>query len=195
VLTAGGLPIVEVTMTVPGAIDVNGELIQTLPHVIVGAGTVLDLATARACADAGAMFLTSPTFEAEVVRFANKRGILVMPGALTPTEVNAASQAGADLVKVYPCGQVGGPSYIRALRGPFPQVSFVAAGGVHQHTAADYIRAGAAAVDVGADLIPRKAIAEHQIEWITELTRRFLSLVKEARAEASGRNDNGEKAL
>jgi 2-dehydro-3-deoxyphosphogluconate aldolase / (4S)-4-hydroxy-2-oxoglutarate aldolase len=194
VLMRAGLPIIEITMTVPGAVTVIRDLVRAAPDVVVGAGTVLSLETARAAVDAGAMFLTSPGLDAKVVEFAVKAGVLVFPGALTPTEVSTAWQAGADLVKIFPCGHVGGASYIRALRGPFHHVPFVAAGGVHQHNVADFIRAGVAAIDVAADLIPRRAIQERQAEWITELARRFLGLVKDARADATGRHEREHKS-
>jgi len=176
-----GIPIVEITMTVPGAVDVIASLVRELPAVLVGAGTVLDVETARRCLDAGARFVTSPGLDLEMVRFALEEDVLVMPGALTPTEVTAAWHAGADLVKVFPCAPFGGDAYIRALKAPFPHMSFVAAGGVNQHTAADFVRAGAVAIGVGQELIPRKAVEQRQADWIAELARRFMALVKEAR--------------
>jgi len=149
VVAKSGIPIVEITMTVPGAIDVISYLVKNLPDVIVGGGTLLDLDTARRCMDVGARFLTSPGFDLEIVEFAAKEKLCVMAGVLTPTEVIAAWKAGSDFVKVFPCGQVGGDSYIRALRGPLPQVPLIAAGGVNQQTAGNFILAGAVALGIG----------------------------------------------
>ncbi len=185
-VATGGIPIVELTMTVPGALDIIAELVRSSPDVIVGAGTILDLETARACADAGAQFLTSPGLELELVEFAHKQDLLVFPGALTPTEVLAAWKAGADLVKVYPCAEVGGDRYIRALKGPFPQVPLIAAGGVTQRTAAHFIAAGATAVGIGRDLIPPEAIRLRQADWIHELAHRFSKIVQNTRSQMDG---------
>jgi 2-dehydro-3-deoxyphosphogluconate aldolase/(4S)-4-hydroxy-2-oxoglutarate aldolase len=177
----GGIPIVEITMTVPGALEVIADLTRHMPDVIVGAGTVLDLETARRCLDAGVGFLTSPGLDLRIVEFTRKHDAVSMPGALTPTEVITAWQAGADFVKVFPCSQVGGDSYIRALKAPLPDVRLVAAGGVNQRTAANFIRAGASALGVGGELIPRAAVQQRQPDWIPELARRFLTIVREAR--------------
>jgi 2-dehydro-3-deoxyphosphogluconate aldolase / (4S)-4-hydroxy-2-oxoglutarate aldolase len=178
-----GIPIVEITMTVPGAIDVISHLVRNSPDVIIGAGTVLDVETARLCLKAGASFLTSPGLDLEIVKFARQEDVLVLAGALTPTEVNAAWKAGSDFVKVFPCAQVGGDTYIRALKGPFPQVPLIAAGGVNQQTAAGFILAGATALGIGGELIPRAAIELRQPERIRELARRFLNSVKTARIQ------------
>jgi 2-dehydro-3-deoxyphosphogluconate aldolase/(4S)-4-hydroxy-2-oxoglutarate aldolase len=175
------IPIAEITMTVPGALEVISDLASSLPGVIVGAGTVLDTETAQRCVDAGAKFLTSTGFVAEVVEFALKKNVLVIPGALTPSEVIQARQAGADFVKIFPCGPLGGENYIRALKAPFPQVPMVAAGGVNQQTALGYIVAGASALGVGGELIPREALQKRQEERVHELARRFLAKVKEGR--------------
>jgi 2-dehydro-3-deoxyphosphogluconate aldolase/(4S)-4-hydroxy-2-oxoglutarate aldolase len=177
-----GIPIVELTMTIPGAIAVIGELTRHRTDIVVGAGTVLDVETARCCLDAGAGFLTSPGLDLEIVEFALKRDVVVMPGALTPSEVMAAWKAGADFVKVFPCSQVGGPDYIRALKAPFPQIPLIACGGVNQKNAADYILAGAAALGIGQHLIHQNAIKRRQREWVHELSRRYLSMVSEARS-------------
>ena len=181
----GGIPIVEITMTVPKAIAVIADMVRNAPNVIVGAGTVLDLETARRCLEAGAGFLTSPGLDLKIVEFAVKENILMIAGAMTPTEVIAAWKAGAELVKVFPCAPIGGPAYIKALKGPFPQVSIIAAGGVNQETAADFILAGAAALGIGAPLIPRTAIEHRQPERISELARRFLRIVQTARNKPS----------
>jgi 2-dehydro-3-deoxyphosphogluconate aldolase / (4S)-4-hydroxy-2-oxoglutarate aldolase len=186
-IAQGGIPIVEITMTVPKAIEVISDMVRNSPNVIVGAGTVLDLETARRCLDAGAGFLTSPGLNLKVVEFAVKEGILVIAGAMTPTEVIDAWQAGSELVKVFPCAPIGGPAYIRALMGPFPQVPIIAAGGVNQETAADFILAGAAALGIGGRLIPRTAIEQRRPEQISELARRFLRIVKTARNKSSHR--------
>jgi 2-dehydro-3-deoxyphosphogluconate aldolase/(4S)-4-hydroxy-2-oxoglutarate aldolase len=182
-VSSAGIPIVEVTITVPGALDVIRHLTESSPEVIVGAGTVLDLGWAHRCLDAGARFLTSPGFDRRIVEFAAAEGVLVFPGALTPTEVMAAAKAGADFVKIFPCAQVGGPSYIKALRSPFPEVPLIAAGGVNQQTAADFIRAGASAVGIGRDLIHEDAIHRRDAGWIRELARRYIHLVQQARSQ------------
>ena len=153
-----GIPIVELTMTVPGAIGVIGELTRTTPQLIVGAGTVLDLETARACLDAGAAFITSPGIDTDIVEFTVRHNIAAIPGALTPSEVMEAHKAGADLIKIFPCAQVGGPDYIKALKSPFPDVAFIASGGVNQQTAGGFIRSGASALGIRGELIPPEAI-------------------------------------
>jgi 2-dehydro-3-deoxyphosphogluconate aldolase/(4S)-4-hydroxy-2-oxoglutarate aldolase len=178
-----GIPIVELTMTVPGAIDAISHLARNNPEMIVGAGTVWDTDTARCCLDAGASFLTSTGLDLGVVEFAVKQNIVVFPGALTPTEVMAAWKAGSDFVKIFPCAQVGGVSYLRALKAPFPQVRLIASGGVNQQTAADFIRAGAVAVGIGGELVPPRAIQLRQPDRIRELARRFLAMVQEARPQ------------
>jgi 2-dehydro-3-deoxyphosphogluconate aldolase / (4S)-4-hydroxy-2-oxoglutarate aldolase len=181
-IAKSGIPIVEITMTVPGALDVIAHVVKNLPQVIVGAGTLLEVDTARLCVDAGVQFLTSPGLDLEIVNFAAKRKMCVMAGALTPTEVITAWKAGSDFVKVFPCSQVGGESYIRALRGPFPQVPLIAAGGVNQQTASGFILAGADAIGVGRELIPKEAVQQRQEGRIRELARRFLGYVKDARS-------------
>ena len=186
-IAQGGIPIVEITMTVPKAIDVISDMVRNSPNLIVGAGTVLDLETARRCIAAGAGFLTSPGLNLKIVEFAVKENILIIAGVMTPTEVIDAWQAGSELVKVFPCAPIGGPAYIRALKGPFPQVPIIAAGGVNQETAADFILAGAAALGIGGRLIPRAAIEHRQPEQISELARRFLRIVKTARNKTSHR--------
>ena len=181
-VAAGGIPIVEVTATVPGALEVIRRLAQN-PDIIQGAGTVLDLSWARRCLDAGAQFITSPGFDSRIVEFAAHEGVLAMPGALTPTEVMDAAKAGADFVKVFPCAQLGGPGYIKALKAPFPDLRFIAAGGVNQTTVSGYIWAGASAVGIGSDLIHRDAIKRREQNWIVELARRYVRMVSEARAQ------------
>jgi len=177
-VSRGGLPIVELTMTVPKAIEVIAHLIKKHPHMLVGAGTVLDLETARACLAAGAKFISSPGLDLGIVEFTVQAGVIAMPGALTPTEIMAAVKAGADFVKIFPCSQVGGVDYLHALKGPFPNVSFIAAGGVNQQTAGKYLAAGATAVGIGTDLIPPRAITIREADWIEELARRYVHTVK-----------------
>ena len=177
----GGIPIVEITMTIPGALDIIARIRKEHPGITVGAGTVLDLATAKRCCDAGAMFLTSPGLITEVVEYGAAAGVVTIPGALTPTEILAALRSGADFVKIYPCAQVGGPAYIRAVRGPFPDALFIPAGGVNQQNAGDFILAGAVALGIGEDLIPREAVRARNADWIHELARRFNVMVARAR--------------
>jgi 2-dehydro-3-deoxyphosphogluconate aldolase/(4S)-4-hydroxy-2-oxoglutarate aldolase len=178
---SSGIPIVEVTMTVPGAVEVIRELTLQNSGVLVGAGTLFRVETARRCVDAGASFLTAPGFDLEIVNFALGRGVVVFPGALTPTEIMAAWKAGSDFVKVYPCSANGGPNYIRALKAPFSEVPLIASGGVNQTNVVDYIRAGAVAVGIGRDLIHQNAIKRRERGWISELARRYTNMVKEAR--------------
>jgi 2-dehydro-3-deoxyphosphogluconate aldolase/(4S)-4-hydroxy-2-oxoglutarate aldolase len=177
----GGIPIVEITMTVPGALDLMAHLIRSDPKVIVGAGTVLDTKTARLCVEAGASFITSPSFNPAIVEFAAKENVAVLPGAMTPTEVVTAWSAGADFVKVFPCAQIGGDKYIKALHASLTQIPLVAAGGVNQQTAANFILSGATAIGVGTELIPTEAIQRRQSKRIHELAHRFAKLVKDAR--------------
>lgn len=180
-VASGGIPIVELTMTVPGALELISELVHRSNGTIVGAGTVLDIDTARRCIDAGIHFVTSTGLDLGVVEFVKQQDVVVIPGALTPSEVIMAWKAGSDFVKIFPCSQLGGPAYIRALKAPFPHVPLIASGGVNQQTASDFIVAGAAALGVGADLIPNEAIQRRQPEWIQELARRFVRIVKSAR--------------
>lgn len=182
-IASSGIPIMEVTMTVPGACKVISGLAQNNPKLVVGAGTVLGVENARRCLDAGAKFLTSTGLDLEMVEFARKQGTVVFPGAMTPTEIISASKAGADFVKVFPCAPLGGHNYIRSLKYPFPDVPLIAAGGVNQHTVARFILAGAVAVGVGRDLIQPDAIRRHERDWIRELSRRYLHLVQEARSQ------------
>jgi|SRR5215469_13988137 len=179
----GGIPVVEITTTVPGAVELIRHLVRSDPKVIIGAGTVLNTDTASLCIDAGAGFLTSPSFDPSIVEFAVKENIAVLPGAMTPTEVVAAWSAGADFIKVFPCAQIGGDKYIKALNASLPQIPLIAAGGVNQQTAANYILSGAIAIGVGTELIPTEAIERRQSERIRELARRFTRLVTEARKE------------
>ena len=180
-VASGGIPIVEITMTVPGAVELISHLVHYHPEMMVGAGTVLDTETARLCLDAGAGFLTAPGFDVKIVEFAAKEDLAVLPGALTPTEVVTAWKAGADFVKVFPCAEVGGEKYIKALHRSLPDIPLIAAGGVNQQTATGYILAGAKAIGVGTELIPTEAIVRRQSRRIRELATRFAGFVKEAR--------------
>jgi len=181
----GGIPIVEVTLTVPGAMEVISHLVKNAPEMIVGAGSLLDVVTARLCLKAGANFLTSDGIDLDVVKFAVQENVLIFPGALTPSDVIAARKAGSDLVKIVPCGQVGGDSYIRALKAMFPSVSLIAAGGVNQKTAYGFILAGATALGIGKELVSREAIHLRQAERIRTLADRFLGFVNDARSQAA----------
>jgi 2-dehydro-3-deoxyphosphogluconate aldolase/(4S)-4-hydroxy-2-oxoglutarate aldolase len=185
-IAAGGLPVAEVTMTVPGALDAILRLAGELGgEVLIGAGTVLSAGQARACMAAGAQFLVSPSVETDVIAACVEAGVAVMPGALTPTEVLAACRAGADVVKVFPCGAVGGPAYLRALKAPLPQVALMPTGGVSLATAGDYIRAGAFALGVGSELVDVAALRAGKPEKITEAARAYVEAVREARARAA----------
>ena len=179
----GGIPILEITMTVPGAVGVIEEVSKRYGNdALVGAGTVLDPEIATACISVGAQFIVSPALNPETIACCRRHEIVVMPGALTPTEVVNAWDAGADFVKVFPAGAVGGPSYLKALKAPLPQIELVPTGGVSLKTAADFIKAGAAALGVGADLCDLKAIREGNASVITERAKQFVEIVREARA-------------
>jgi len=184
-----GIPIVEITMTTPQALMLIDEIAAARPDVAIGAGTVLDGATARACLDAGAKFLTSPGVEAAVIAAAVKHRTLVFPGVLTPTDVIVAIEAGANLVKLFPCAPWGGAAYLKSLSAPFPDVGFIAAGGVTLKTLGEYFLAGAAAVGVGSELIPRQAVHDRDRRWITELARRFLGAAQQSRVARQGQHD------
>jgi 2-dehydro-3-deoxyphosphogluconate aldolase/(4S)-4-hydroxy-2-oxoglutarate aldolase len=189
-VSRGGIPIVEITMTVPGALQVISHLLKIAPEMIVGAGSILDVETARRCAEAGAQFLTTDGLVLKVVEFAVREHIVVFPGALTPSEVIEAWAAGSDFVKVVPCAAVGGDSYIRSLNAALPQVPLIAAGGVNQLTALNFILSGATALGVGRELIPKEAIRLRQSDRIVELSRRFLSFVNNGRVQAAARRDS-----
>jgi 2-dehydro-3-deoxyphosphogluconate aldolase / (4S)-4-hydroxy-2-oxoglutarate aldolase len=178
-----GIPVVEITMTVPEALRVIADLRRSSPQVIVGADSQWNLDSARRAVDAGAMFVTSPGQDSRsILEFVIQEDLVVIPGGLTPTEIVHASQAGADFVKVFPCHSMGGPRYIRSLRGPYPDIPMVASGGVTQVNADDFIRAGAAALGIGTALIPQDAVKLRNTGWIAELARRFLKIVRETRA-------------
>jgi 2-dehydro-3-deoxyphosphogluconate aldolase/(4S)-4-hydroxy-2-oxoglutarate aldolase len=178
-----GIPVIEIAMNIPGALKLVASLVRDHPDVIVGAGSVLDAETALQSIGAGAQFLSTPGFDGTIVPMAHKAGVLMIPGALTPTDITTASHAGINLVRLFPCAPFGGHAYVRALKGPFPKIQFIAAGGIDHSTAVDFIRAGATAIGVGRALLPREAVEARQTAWIMELARRLMMVVKEARAE------------
>jgi 2-dehydro-3-deoxyphosphogluconate aldolase / (4S)-4-hydroxy-2-oxoglutarate aldolase len=178
----GCIGIAEITMTVPNAIRVMERVVERFgDKVLLGAGTILDPESCRAALLAGAEFIVTPSLDVRVIEVARRYSKPCVPGALTPTEAVTAWQAGADLVKIFPCGPVGGPSYIRALKGPLPQIEFVPTGGVTLETTSDYIKAGAAAVAVGGELVDSKALREGRLDVITATARKFADAVRAAR--------------
>jgi 2-dehydro-3-deoxyphosphogluconate aldolase/(4S)-4-hydroxy-2-oxoglutarate aldolase len=180
----GGISVLEITMTVPGAIKViEAVAAKYASDTIVGAGTVLDSETARVCMLSGAQFIVSPALNLDTIVICNRYSVPVMPGALTPTEVVTAWDAGADFVKIFPCGSVGGASYIKNLKGPLPQIKFIPTGGVSLKTAADFIKAGSSALGVGTDLVDVKAIRAGEANVVTERAKQFVEIIKQARAE------------
>jgi 2-dehydro-3-deoxyphosphogluconate aldolase/(4S)-4-hydroxy-2-oxoglutarate aldolase len=190
----GGIPIVEITMTIPQALDVISELVKTMPQLLVGAGTVVNQDLALQCFDAGAQFLVTPGFSQKTIAAAHHLDLLIMAGALTPTEVMTAWEAGVDFVKIFPCSNLGGPSYIKALKGPLPHVPLVPTGGVNLETAADYIRAGAAALGVGGELVLKHAFHERKPESISNLAMRYAELVKGARTAMAAKSERTAEA-
>ncbi|MDR3719445.1 MAG: bifunctional 4-hydroxy-2-oxoglutarate aldolase/2-dehydro-3-deoxy-phosphogluconate aldolase [Bryobacteraceae bacterium] len=181
---AGGVLTAEITMTVPGALKALEKLADQFgDRILLGAGTVLDPETCRACILAGAQFFVAPSLNFKTIEMAHRYSKPIMPGALTPTEVLAAWDAGADIVKVFPCGNVGGPKYIKALKGPFPQIEMIPTGGVNLATTGDFLKAGACAVAVGGELVDGKTIKEGNYPVFTERAKQFLEVVKAARAE------------
>ena len=182
-ICAGGIPIIEITMTVPDAVNIIRQVVRHCgPGVLTGAGTVVTAEQARMCLDAGAEFLVSPGFSEAVVETAAARGKVVIPGALTPTEVMAALGAGASVIKIFPCGSVGGPKYLKSLRAPFPELRFIPTGGVNISNAAEYIAAGAFALGVGADLVDLAALRNNQPQKIVDTARALVEAVRAARA-------------
>jgi 2-dehydro-3-deoxyphosphogluconate aldolase/(4S)-4-hydroxy-2-oxoglutarate aldolase len=182
-IEAGGVPILEVTMTVPCALEVVAALVKSSQgRVLVGAGTVLDAETARSCILAGAQFIVSPALNFKTIELCHRYSVPVFPGALTPTEIVTAWEAGADVVKVFPCSAVGGAKYLSALRGPLPQIDLIPTGGVSLATAADFLAAGAFALGVGSDLVDISAVKNGKPELITENARKYLAIVERARA-------------
>ena len=180
----GGVTVLEVTMTVPGAVRVIARLRKERPEILLGAGTVLDAETAHACIEEGAEFVVSPAFSLKTVEMCQRHGKAVLPGALTPTEVLSAWQAGADVVKVFPASAMGGAKYLRSLKAPLPQIELIPTGGVSLDTARDFLEAGAYALGVGADLVDTKAIAAGHAWKITENARKYLEIVKDFQASS-----------
>jgi 2-dehydro-3-deoxyphosphogluconate aldolase/(4S)-4-hydroxy-2-oxoglutarate aldolase len=180
-IAAGGVTVLEITMTVPGAIHVMRKLAETRPDILIGAGTVLDPETARMCILEGAQFVVSPALNLATIEMCHRYSIAALPGALTPTEIVTAWQAGADVVKVFPASSMGGASYLRSIKAPLPQVELIPTGGVSLATAEDFLKAGAFALGVGADLVDAKAMAEGRPEAVTESARKYLAIVKKFR--------------
>jgi 2-dehydro-3-deoxyphosphogluconate aldolase/(4S)-4-hydroxy-2-oxoglutarate aldolase len=182
-IVAGDIGILEITMTIPNALQVIEKVANKFgDKLLLGAGTILDTETGRAALLAGAEFIVTPALNLQVIELARRYSKPIMPGALTPTEVVTAWQAGADIVKVFPCGLVGGAKYIKALKGPFPQIELIPTGGVNLETAPDFIKAGAAAVAVGSELVDLKSLREGKFEGITANARLYLQAVRTARA-------------
>jgi 2-dehydro-3-deoxyphosphogluconate aldolase/(4S)-4-hydroxy-2-oxoglutarate aldolase len=179
----GGLSILEITMTVPGAVKVIEEVANRFgEEVVVGAGTVLDQETADRCIQAGAQFIVSPALNEDTIAFCRTNDVAVFPGALTPTEVVRAWNAGADAVKIFPASAVGGASYLKSLKAPLPQIEMIPTGGVSLATAADFIAAGAFALGVGADLVDVKAVRSGDTEKVTQAARAYIAAVSAARS-------------
>ncbi|HEX4311115.1 MAG TPA: bifunctional 4-hydroxy-2-oxoglutarate aldolase/2-dehydro-3-deoxy-phosphogluconate aldolase [Acidobacteriaceae bacterium] len=184
-LVAGGITVMEVTMTVPGAVDLLRALKKEYgDRLLLGSGTVTDAEQVAATVDAGAEFVVSPSFHPEVVAKTKELGKISIPGALTPTEAITAWRAGADYVKIFPCSAVGGAPYLKALLAPFPQLQLIPTGGVTLSTAADFLKAGARALGVGTDLVNPKAIEEGKPETVTMTARKYLEIVQQARQSA-----------
>jgi len=177
----GGISVVEITVGAPGAVEAIRELVSGLPEVLVGAGSVPDAETGRRCLDAGAEFLVTTGVSLDILELGLKENRFVMAGALTPTEVLTAWKAGSDFVKIFPCAQVGGPAYIKALRGSLPDIPLVPTGGVNLHTASEFIQVGSAALGVGAELVLKPALRSRAHEVIRDMARRFVEAVQEAR--------------
>jgi len=184
-ILAAGIDVLEITTSVPSATDLLRQLRKEVgTDVVLGAGTVLDGATAKACIEAGAEFIVAPGLDVETICAAHALDKPCMPGALTPTEVIAAWRAGADMVKIFPCSALGGASYLRALKAPLPQIKMLPTGGVDLSTAEDFIRAGASALGVGASVFDLKLLAEKGPAALTERCRQLMTLVRTARAVA-----------
>lgn len=181
-ISAAGISILELATIEPGAIGIIADLVRIYPDIIVGAGELTDAQTAQQCRDAGAKFLTGPGVDLGGLEISSEDGPVIIPGALTPTEVLKAWKSGCDFVKVFPCAEVGGAHYIRALKGPYPYIPLIASGGVNQETAAEFIMAGATALGIGGALIPHESIRLRQSQRIHELGRRFVAIVKHARS-------------
>ena len=180
----GGVRAAEITMTVPGAVKALEKVADQFGNrIVLGAGTVLDPETARICMLAGAEFFVTPSLRLSTIEMAQRYSKVVCPGALTPTEVLTAWEAGADVVKVFPCGNVGGAKYIKALKAPFPQIEMIPTGGVNLETAGDFLKAGACAVAVGGELVDAKSIKDGRYDVIEERARQYLAVIAKARSE------------
>jgi len=180
----GGIRAAEITMTVPGAVQALEKVAAKFgDKIVLGAGTVLDPETCRACFLAGAEFIVTPSLRVSVIEMARRYSKAIMPGALTPTEVLTAWEHGADVVKVFPANAMGGPKYIKALKGPFPQIEMIPTGGVNLETAGDFLKAGACAVAVGGELVDVKTLKEGRYEVIVERARQYLEIVRKTRAD------------
>jgi 2-dehydro-3-deoxyphosphogluconate aldolase / (4S)-4-hydroxy-2-oxoglutarate aldolase len=179
----GGISTFEITLTVPGAVQVIESLVKRFgSRALIGAGTVLSADQAAACIDAGAQFIVSPGFDAATVELVLKRGLPCMPGALTPTEVITAWKAGVDMVKIFPCSAMGGAKYLKALKGPLPQVKMLPTGGVNATTAHEYLAAGAAALGIGSELVDATALAAGKLDIITARAKELVDAVASSRA-------------
>jgi len=181
-ISAAGIPILELATIEPGAIEIIADLVRSYPDLVVGGGELTDAETAQRCRDAGAKFLTGPGVDLGGAETSSDDGPVIIPGALTPSEVIQVWKSGCDFVKVFPCAEVGGARYIKALKGPYPYIPLIASGGVNQETAAEFIMAGATALGIGGALIPHEAIRLRQLQRIHELGRRFVGIVKHARS-------------
>lgn len=179
-IVEGGITAIEITMTVPGAVELIDDLSRNT-HILVGAGTVLNVEMARECIGAGARFIISPATDFEIIDYCNQVDVLVMPGAMTPTEIINAWDAGADFVKVFPITAIGGAKYLKLIKGPLPHVKIIPTGGVDQSTAGDLIKAGAEAVGVGSDLVDIAAVREGRASDISTAANKYLDIVEEAR--------------
>ena len=187
-ISNGGIRAAEITMTVPGAVRALEKLADRFgAKLLLGAGTVLDPETARACILAGAEFIVSPSLKPATIEMAKRYSKPVFPGALTPTEVLTAWEAGADAVKIFPCGNVGGAKYIKALKGPFPQIALIPTGGVNLETIGDFLKAGACAVGVGGELVDATLIRDGRFDALSDRALEFLTAVAKARAEIADR--------
>ncbi len=183
----GGVRAAEITMTVPGAIRALEKVADQFgDKLVLGAGTVLDPETARSCMLAGAEFFVTPSLKISTIEMVKRYSKVICPGALTPTEVLAAWDAGADIVKIFPCGNVGGPKYIKALKGPFPHIEMIPTGGVNLETTPEFLKAGACAVAVGGELVDAKSIKEGRFDIIEERAKQYLAAVAKARTEQAG---------
>jgi 2-dehydro-3-deoxyphosphogluconate aldolase/(4S)-4-hydroxy-2-oxoglutarate aldolase len=180
----GGIRAAEITMTVPGALRALEKVADLFgDRIVLGAGTVLDPETARACMLAGAEFFVTPSLKISTIQMVKRYSKVICPGALTPTEILAAWDAGADIVKIFPCGNLGGAKYIKALKGPFPHIDMIPTGGVNLETAGDFLKAGACAVAVGGELVDTKTIKEGHFDIIEERARQYLAAIAKARAQ------------